>query len=273
MITLTALQIDDLRELQRICTELKAEFVIIGAIAYQHNFPGENRQTADIDSAVALDLDDFAKLERALENAGWSRKPNREDRWRSPHGTPLDLIPAGSRLRHAGQLTWPKSQLTMSLTGFNHVFADAQPVELANHLTVKVIPALVSMLLKIIAYMDDQNRRAKDLSDIRSMLELYEADSDRIYSDAVLDATLSDISLANAFLLGLDLRSLCAPDELMVVQRFLTLVGDETKSAWTAFQTAASHYAQRNEDAARTELAAFKQGLDRGSGAHSEKQR
>src|ERR1044071_2730296 len=88
MITLTALQIDDLRELQRICTELKTEFVIIGAIAYQQNFPGENRQTADIDSAVALDLDDFAKLERALENAAWSHKPNREDRWRSPRGTP-----------------------------------------------------------------------------------------------------------------------------------------------------------------------------------------
>jgi predicted nucleotidyltransferase len=273
VITLTALQIDDLRELQRICTELNAELVLIGAIAYQHNFPGENRQTADIDSAVALDLDDFAKLERALENAGWSRKPSREDRWRSPRGTPLDLIPAGKQLRQAGQLTWPKSQFTMSLVGFNHVFSDAQPVELADHLTVKVIPALVLMLLKIVAYMDDQNRRAKDLSDIRSMLKLYEADSDRIYSDAVLDAALSDISLANAFLLGLDLRSLCAPDELMVVQRFLALVGDQTKSAWTAFQTAAPHYGQRNEDAARTDLAAFKQGLDRGGAGRSEKQR
>jgi predicted nucleotidyltransferase len=78
----------------------------------------------------------------------------------------------------------------MSLVGFNHVFSDAQPVELADHLTVKVIPAPVLMLLKIVAYMDDQNRRAKDLSDIRSMLKLYEADSDRIYSDAVLDAAL-----------------------------------------------------------------------------------
>jgi predicted nucleotidyltransferase len=155
----------------------------------------------------------------------------------------------------------------MSLVGFNHVFSDAQPVELADHLTVKVIPALVLMLLKIIAYMDDQNRRAKDLSDIRSMLKLYEADSDRIYSEAVLDAALSDISLANAFLLGFDLHSLCAPNELMVVQRFLALVGDETKSAWTAFQNAGQHYGQRNEDAARAELAAFKQGLDKGNGA------
>lgn len=59
----------------------------------------------------------------------------------------------------------------------------------------------------------------------------------------------------------------------MVVQRFLALVGDETKSAWTAFQTGASHYGQRNEDAARTELAAFKQGLDRGGAGRSEKQR
>jgi predicted nucleotidyltransferase len=41
------------------------------------------------------------------------------------------------------------------------------------------------MLLKIVAFMDDQQRRAKDLSDIRGLLVQYEADRDRIFSDVL----------------------------------------------------------------------------------------
>jgi predicted nucleotidyltransferase len=63
-------------------------------------------------------------------------------------------------------------------------------------------------LLKIVAFLDDNDRRAKDLLDIRSMLASYEEDSERIFSDEVLDAKLADFSLANAFLLGMDLRIL-----------------------------------------------------------------
>jgi predicted nucleotidyltransferase len=60
----------------------------------------------------------------------------------------------------------------------------------------------------------------------------YEADSDRLFSDAVLEAKLSDFSLANAYLLGLDLRSICNDEEVEVVLTFLSTVGDDTKPAW-----------------------------------------
>ena len=56
------------------------------------------------------------------------------------------------------------------------------------------------------------------MSDIRALLSKYEAGSDRIFSDAVLEAKLSDFSLANAYLLGLDLRSICNDEEVEVVR-------------------------------------------------------
>ena len=265
MITLTQDQVDDLRELQQLCDELRTELVIIGAIAYQHNFPHEERQTGDIDIAVGLDLDDFAELEKRLQARGWSHTQNLEHRWRSTRRTLMDLIPAGSKLRKAKQVVWPESQFAMSLVGFDHVFSQARPVQFADGLTIRIIPAVVLMLLKIVAFMDDQHKREKDLSDIRAMFALYEIDGDRIFSELVLEARLQDISLAGAFLLGVDVRSLCTLEELVVVHQFLAVLGDEAKPAWPAFVRAA-HYSKQNDAEARVELAAFAEGLDIGGG-------
>jgi len=118
-----------------------------------------------------------------------------------------------------GQEGFP--QFTMSLVGFDHVFATAQPVQFAPDLTLKVISSTALMLLKIVAFMDDPQRRAKDLDDIRGLLVQYEADSDRVFSDVVLDAALQDYGLAPAFLIGLDLGVLCRDNELIVVRAFL----------------------------------------------------
>jgi hypothetical protein len=75
---LTAGQIADLRAGRDHCVALGADLVIIGAIAYQVHFPGELRHTGDIDFAVALDLNEFAELERRLRADGWIRFANRE---------------------------------------------------------------------------------------------------------------------------------------------------------------------------------------------------
>ena len=93
-----------------------------------------------------------------------------------------------------------------------HLQHTAQPVQFAPNLTLEVISSTALMLLKIVAFMDDQQLRAKDLDDIRGPLVQYEADSDRLFSDVVIDAGLQDYGLAPAFLLGLDLRALCTDD-------------------------------------------------------------
>lgn len=258
---LTESQIADLRALQNHCQVLGADLVVIGAIAYQVHFPGESRHTGDIDFAVALDLDEFVELERRLLADGWIRFANREHRWRSPRGTILDLLPAGPKLREAKQVTWPASQLTMSLVGFDHVFATAQPVQFAPDLTLKVISSTALMLLKIVAFMDDQQRRAKDLDDIRGLLLQYEADSDRVFSDVVIDAELEDYGLAPAFLMGLDLRALCKDDEVQIVYAFLEAM-NEAKPAWMAFVRARG-VGDHVEQDARAQLETFRRGFDR----------
>src|ERR1017187_10396714 len=104
----------------------------------------------------------------------------------------------------------------MSLLGLEQVFATAQTVQLAPNLTLKVISSTALMLLKIVAFMDDPQRRVKDLDDIRGLLLQYEADSERIFSDVVIDAALQDFGLAPPFLMGLDLRALCADDDAQI---------------------------------------------------------
>jgi hypothetical protein len=79
----------------------------------------------------------------------------------SRHTGDIDFA-AGPKLREAKQVTWPISQFTMSLVGFDHVFTTAQPVPFAPDLTLKVISSTALMLLKIVAFMDDRQRRVKD---------------------------------------------------------------------------------------------------------------
>jgi len=256
---LTAAQIADLRALRHHCVALGADLVIIGAIAYQVHFPGELRHTGDIDFAVALDLNEFAELERRLQRDGWIQFANREHRWRSAQGTIMDLLPAGPKLREAKQVTWPVSQFTMSLVGFEHVFTGAQPVEFSPDLTLKVISSTALMLLKIVAFMDDPQRRVKDLDDIRGLLTQYEADSERLFSDVVIDAGLADFGLATAFLLGIDLRGLCTLEEAGIVNAFLVAI-NENNPAWMSFVRARGVGDHVEEDA-RAQLEAFQQGF------------
>ena len=258
---LTRSQVADLCALRDHCVALGAELVIIGAIAYQVHFPKESRHTADIDFAVALDLDEFAELEDRLAADGWIRYANREHRWQSAQGTIMDLLPAGPKLREAKQVTWPVSQFTISLVGFGHVFKDAQPVVLAPDLTLKVISPATLMLLKIVAFMDDPHRRMKDLDDIRGLLIEYESDSERLFSDVVIDAALEDFGLASAFLLGLDLRALCADEERQVVDAFLAIM-NEGVPGWMPFVRARGVGDQVEEDA-KAQLEAFRRGFKR----------
>jgi predicted nucleotidyltransferase len=256
VIELSKAEIDDLRNLSKLCEQMGADLVIVGAIAYQIYFSDDELKTGDIDFAIALDLNDFAKLQADLSALGWAQHPKREERWLSKRGALLDLIPAGKALRESKRFTWPKSEFSISLEGFDHAFSEAQPVTVADDLVLSVIPPVVLMLLKIIAFMDDPQRRTKDLFHIRALLSRYEANSDRVFTEAITTAGL-DYSLASAHLLGLDLRELCTEEESELVRRFITLVGDEDKSPWWAFVKASHRSSQREEDAARAQLKTF----------------
>jgi len=116
------------------------------------------------------------------------------------------------------------------------------------------------MLLKIVAFMDDPQRRVKDLDDIRGLLPEYEAESDRLFSDVVLDAALEDVGLAPAFLLGTDLRKLCSPEESEIVRAFLAAM-NEDNPAWMSFVRARGVGDQIDEDA-RDQLKTLRRGFE-----------
>jgi len=133
----------------------------------------------------------------------------------------IDLLPAGPELRQAERIIWPNSNFEMSLVGFNHVFTRAQVVTFAEGIQYKVAPPPVIALLKIIAFMDDQHRRRKDLLDIVELFKRYEAQSDRIFTDEVFAAELEDIEYANAFLLGIDVGFITTDQEVEILSAFL----------------------------------------------------
>lgn len=218
---LTADQIADLAGISQICDELGADLVIIGAFSLVLLMGDLGRFTRDVDLTVALDFDEFERLAERLAAIGWRPAPKLEHRWLAARGTIIDLLPAGAGLRRSGSLTWPASQFRMSLAGFDHAFNRAVEVTLTGGMTIRIAPPLVTVLLKIIAWLDDPYLRAKDLQDIRIVLRRYEQESDRLFSDAVFRAELPDFEFANAFLLGLDLRALATDEEARFVERFL----------------------------------------------------
>ncbi|HEY6333583.1 MAG TPA: hypothetical protein VI756_29955 [Blastocatellia bacterium] len=203
-----------------------------------------------------MDLNDFAKLSAELKPMGWSRETGREHRWRTPAGTLFDLLPAGKALRESGKVIWPESGIVMSLTGFDHVFSAAVLVEVSPKLSLRVIPPVVLMLLKIAAFLDRPHEREKDLEDIRHLLTEYEAGSERIFSEAFGDGPIRDYALANAFLLGQDLRKLCNEKEADLVRKFIALVGDEKTARWWEFVRAARDRTT-DEDNTRLQLETF----------------
>ena len=221
MNTFSESQLQDLKDLQQAARSLGSEAVIIGAMAYRVYIDDVDRQTYDIDLAVALDLDEFRRLEDVLTMLG--RRPQRteEQRWITSRGNRLDLVPAGPALREKGKLVWPRSGFVMSLAGFDHVFRDSSSQDVGNGLIYKVIPPPVLVLLKIASYLDDPQRRRKDLFDLRGLMQRDERDSERIFSDVVFHADLPDVEFAGALLLGLDLRAIATQRDFSLVNSFL----------------------------------------------------
>jgi predicted nucleotidyltransferase len=217
---LTREQLDDLEQLQGLAHQFNTQVVIIGATALRC-FVMFEILTKDVDLVVALDLEDFAKFSADLRARGWKQETYREHRWHGPHGSIVDLVPAGPTLRAAKAIVWPESEFAMSLIGFDHVFGRSVDVTFDRPVTFKVSPPDVIALLKIVAYMDDPQRRQKDLDHLEIILRYYEAGSERLFGSDLFAAELEDFEYANAFLLGSDVGAITTNEEARIVDAFL----------------------------------------------------
>jgi hypothetical protein len=96
-------QVEDLRDLRAVCQRHGTEIVIIGAMAYRLFIDDIDRETRDIDLAVAIDLEDLDSFYDLLGGLDWERVPRHEQRWRTARGTFMDLLPAGPARVRAGE--------------------------------------------------------------------------------------------------------------------------------------------------------------------------
>src|ERR1039458_1023546 len=167
MTIFTPAQLEDLREIQAVCQAKGTDIVIIGAMAYRLFIHDVDRETRDIDLAVAINHEDIEPFYGLLSGLGWERVPRHEQRWLTTRGTLMDVLPAGAPLDADGRVEWPQSGLSMSLAGFDHVFLNSVTVSLGPGLQCKVVPPPVLALLKMASYADDPHGRAKDLVDLR----------------------------------------------------------------------------------------------------------
>jgi predicted nucleotidyltransferase len=214
---LTPAQLEDLAQLHGVAEQFAADVAIIGAAALLC-FVDIGRFTRDIDLVVALDLEDFTAFADELRTRGWTQEARGEHRWRGPSDSIIDLLPAGPGLRQAKRIIWPASEFEMSLVGFEHIFTRALPFSFAQGVQYRVAPPPVIALLKIVAFMDDQHGRKKDLLDVTELFRRYDAASDRIFSDEVFAAELEEIEYANAFLLGMDVGAIATDEEVEILR-------------------------------------------------------
>lgn len=214
-----------IRTVEKASLEFGGEVVIVGAVAYGLWIDDPWRATGDVDLTVAINLDQYAELSRRLLAHGWRRHAKMEHRWFTEGEVIVDIIPAGPDLRAAGKIEWPESDAVMSLVGFAHVFENALSMKVGDDERIKVVPLHVYMLLKLAAY-QDRPGAGKDIRDIASLLDRYEAESERRFSDLIFETGLS-FHEAGAYLLGRDVGTLCTPVEAEVVGAFLDSALDE----------------------------------------------
>ena len=228
MIELLPEQVEALRQLKRACQEAGVDAVVIGAMAYRV-WIDDDRRTQDVDVAITLDIDQIESLTDRLQTAKWTQDPRREERWLTQAGARIDLLPIGEQARRTGYVAWPKAEMRMSVAGFEHVFTEAVEKELAPETVMRVAPLHVLALLKIVAYMDNQHGRSKDLEDLGRLMERYELEGDRRFSDEVFEAGL-DFESSGAFLLGLDAGRLCSGSEADIVGNLIAALQDDRQS-------------------------------------------
>jgi len=217
------------------------EYVLIGATAIKLQIPEFFRQTGDVDLLVSITSKEIPDLGTIL--AGWTHKEREELRWISPHGIITDIIPICPDLMDGNHLVWPISGNRMNMTGHRLAYDHAIQITINDSIEIPVAPVHVITLLKTIAWMDDPDKRDKDLDDIVFMLTNYLSEFDeRKFTSAIMDNNIN-FEMATAFILGMDLGNIIGSSEEEILSAFINRVkGNEDKFQLQARLTRAGRF-------------------------------
>jgi len=251
-------EVEALRSLAR--TWPSAKMVILGAAALRCFMPMIWRTTEDLDLTVAASIEGATASLSLLP--GWSSDPRHEQRWRTPAGIAVDIVPASDDALARGYVEWPRTGFRMSLIGMRLAFEHAVALRIAADLEVRVAPVHVISVLKMIAYLDRPEARAKDLGDLAHIMYGYVGDdSDRRFSAEVPDE-LTEYEDVAPFLLGRDVGAVVDPEERRRISAFVTTIDDEARGpALLARMSILGPPAWRDPDAVLERIRAFRRGM------------
>ena len=138
----------------------------------------------------------------------------------------VDLLPATDEAIAAGRIEWADGNV-MSLAGVRTARAAAtemEPVEGAR-LAVATPPAVALLKLVTLAEVRLLQRGGRDIDHLCWLLDRWEADTERCFSDEFLDSGF-DYGLAPAWLLGRDIGTIATPEEAVVVREVAEWIGE-----------------------------------------------
>lgn len=223
--------------LARVLVEDGRDLVLIGAIVPQLlidlrlGLQTSGRTTRDVDAVVrAVSWEDFGRIRRRLFEAGF-RPGSPPHELVFEQDVNIDLIPYGPGLVQNDRLEWPGEDRVMSTLGVEEAFECAKQEQIAPGLRLRVVPIPGLVLLKLVAYQDRPEERARDLTDVVYCFEHYEG---RIEESRRFDLTGVTVEgqpiqfdEAGAYLLGTEVAGLARPKSLDAVSRFLKILADE----------------------------------------------
>lgn len=229
--------VEALRVLAQVFTEEGRSFALIGATVPQllidlrrgRESPG--RMTRDADAVVTVaSWEDFDRMRRRLFEAGF-HLGSAPHELRFGEDVRIDLIPFGPGLVQEDRLVWPGTGFVMSTLGIEEALECAQPEEIAPDLSIPVVPIPGLVLLKLVAYQDRPEERARDLIDMAYCFEHYEEalEGSRRFDLAgtMVEGQPVQFEEAGAYLLGTEVAKLAKPKSLRAIRSFLDGIQDE----------------------------------------------
>lgn len=238
----------------------KSRWAVIGASAILCRLPLQ-RLTYDIDLAVASS---GAELSEALTTAGWKRSERMRQRWERDrvqvdivHATDADIANSVADLGDGFELT---------VIGFDLAYDEVDPIALRGDLVVPATRLHAIVLLKMIAWLD-REERSKDLEDIFFLWDngLPADDAFRHDQEHPVGAAGLEYDDHGAFYVGWLLGQVARPTHLHWARRFLDKMRDDEGASFARFVRASRVPGDDREQRVRARINAFEQGLDTGA--------
>lgn len=170
------------------------DYYVIGALAKDVWYSqGDilSRQTKDIDFAVLVgSQENYEAIKKYLKaNKNFLNTKGNSFVMMSPSGAQVDILPFGE-IEIDDSIAVAGGDLDMiKVNGFREVYetgTKGMTLDTGHHFDIATLPAIV--LLKLIAYDDRPERRAKDPRDIADIIENFlELQADLMYSEENLD--------------------------------------------------------------------------------------